>query len=154
MLIDILQKKKSYNSVFVFSNTKVGARYIYNQLKENGYSVGEATSSMTQTERDNIMKQFKMNQLKILVATDVCARGIDVASVDLVINVDIPDAVTYAHRAGRAGRFSKFGTCITLVLGMGRDIPSDILGIQTANHCMFNVLSADVMNSVGGFVPN
>ena len=147
VLVDLLQRWKDYSSVFAFCGSKLCADYMYRVLSENGFQVGKASSSMTQIERDGIMRDFKTNNIKILVATDVCARGIDVPSVDLVINVDIPDAVAYAHRAGRCGRLNRTGTCVTLVLNIGKDIPARILGIQSANNCLFNVLSNDVMNS-------
>jgi ATP-dependent RNA helicase DeaD len=146
-LLDILENKKHFNSVFVFCNTKRGANYITNALEQKEYSVGQVSSNMTQRESDSMLRQFKAHQLKILVTTNSCARGIDVPSVDLVINMDVPDHVTYAHRAGRAGRFSKYGTCITMVLSMGKETPREILGIQDANHCLFSVLSREVMDS-------
>ena len=153
LLADILATKKTYNSVFVFCNTRVSVQHIYKHLKKLGYSVGEANSNMTQTECDSIIKKFRRNELKILVTTDVCARGIDVNSVDLVINVDITDPQTHTHRAGRAGRFSKCGTCITFVLALGKGVPHEILGLQAATHCLFNHLTTAVLDSTSGYVP-
>ena len=73
-------------------------------------------ASKTQTQRDETMKDFRLGNSRVLIATDIIARGIDVQQVEVVINYDIPKYVeTYIHRIGRTGRADKVGQAITFV---------------------------------------
>lgn len=99
-----------YDSVIVFCNTKRMTERACRELKQKGYDAEALSSDVNQGMRTKIMDSFKAHTLKILVATDVAARGIDVSNVDAVINYDMPDDNTYyLHRIGRTGRAGKEG---------------------------------------------
>lgn len=103
------------NQVIVFCNRIYVANHVTEQLKQLGLSVGCIHSELTQQERDLTMNDFKSGRLKIMVGTDVIARGID-TNVSLVINYDIPkDVESYVHRIGRTGRFGKDGDVVNIV---------------------------------------
>jgi len=145
-LVDILENKRNYNSVYVFCNSKQNADIIYKLLKEKNFSVGNASSTITQREQDEIMEKFRKNQYKILVATDSCARGIDIASCDLVINVDLPkEFVVYQHRSGRAGRYSRRGNCISFAVARNDEVPEVITQLSKYMGTVIRQLDAAVM---------
>ena len=100
----------------VFTNTRRMADVISTMLKNNGYKAEALHGDMTQRERDRVMGSFRVGTLKILVATDVAARGIDVDDVDIVFNYDLPqDTEYYVHRIGRTARIGKTGRSISFV---------------------------------------
>lgn len=109
-------KNNEYNSALVFVNTKRMADSLSMGLKKNGYIAGSLHGGMQQKHRDKIMQSYRSGNLKILVATDVAARGIDVNNIDVVINYDIPnDSDCYVHRIGRTGRANQNGVAHTLI---------------------------------------
>jgi len=102
----------------VFCNTKRMVDEVVEELQQNGISASALHGDMRQNGRDRVMSAFRSGIVKILVATDVAARGIDVDDVELVINFDIPnDDEYYVHRIGRTGRAGRIGTAITFVNG-------------------------------------
>ncbi len=102
----------------VFCNTKRMVDEVVEELQQNGISASALHGDMRQNGRDRVMSAFRSGSVKILVATDVAARGIDVDDVELVINFDIPiDDEYYIHRIGRTGRAGKSGTAVTFVNG-------------------------------------
>ncbi len=104
-----------YNgSILVFSRTKHGAKKITNGIRAFGYSAAEIHSNRTLKQRLEALEGFKIGRYKILVATDIAARGIDVKGIQLVINYDLPDnAEDYVHRIGRTGRAGMSGHAIS-----------------------------------------
>lgn len=85
-------------------------------LRQAGYNVGAMHSDLEQSERDEVMHLFKIQQIDVLVATDIVARGIDIDDIQLVINYDVPhDAEDYVHRIGRTARANNDGCAITFV---------------------------------------
>ena len=101
---------------FIFCQTKILTGEVAEQLIKNGYNVGALHGDMSQVQRNLVIKKFKNRELTILVATDVAARGIDVANLSHVVNYSIPeDHESYIHRIGRTGRAGKEGIAITLV---------------------------------------
>ena len=101
---------------FIFCQTKILTSELAEQLIKLGYNVGALHGDMSQSQRNNVIKKFRHKELTILVATDVAARGIDVADLTHVINYSIPeDLESYVHRIGRTGRAGKEGTAITLI---------------------------------------
>jgi len=99
-----------YDSVIVFCNTKRMTERACRELRQKGYDAEALSSDVNQRTRMKIMDSFKAHTLRILVATDVAARGIDVSDVEAVINYDMPDDNTYyLHRIGRTGRARKEG---------------------------------------------
>ena len=102
----------------VFVNTKAGVEDVVTYLQKQGFSAGALHGDMKQIERDNIMARFRAGILKVLVATDVAARGLDVQGIEAVFNYDIPqDVDQYVHRIGRTGRAGHTGKAFTFVVG-------------------------------------
>ncbi len=85
-------------------------------LKGNNYSVAGISSDLKQSEREEVLGKFRARQIRVLVATDVMSRGIDVKDINLIINYDAPqDAEDYVHRVGRTARAETTGIALTLV---------------------------------------
>jgi ATP-dependent RNA helicase RhlE len=102
--------------VLVFCRTKDGADRIARQLKKENHSVVALHSNRTQREREEALEGFKNGRYEVLVATDIAARGLDIAGVSHVINYDIPGhPEDYVHRIGRTGRAQAVGDAFTLV---------------------------------------
>lgn len=102
--------------VLIFASSKMKVKQIAKELRKLNYSIGEMHSDLEQTDRDNTMLAFKSGNIKIIVATDIISRGIDVEDIETVINFDVPrEAEDYVHRIGRTARADKDGEAITLV---------------------------------------
>lgn len=102
--------------VLVFTRTKHRARKVAHQLNKAGFSAASLQGDLTQGQRQQAMDGFRSGRVKILVATDIAARGIDVTQISHVINYDMPDtADAYTHRIGRTGRMARRGTALSLV---------------------------------------
>ncbi len=102
---------------FIFCQTKILTSDVAEQLIKLGYNVGALHGDMSQVQRNLVIKKFKSRELTILVATDVAARGIDIANLSHVINYSMPDDTeSYIHRIGRTGRAGKEGIAITLLM--------------------------------------
>ena len=100
----------------IFCNTKRKVDWLTEKLREANFTVSSMHGDMPQKERDSIMKEFRSGATRVLITTDVWARGIDVATVSLVINYDLPnDRELYIHRIGRSGRFGRKGVAINFV---------------------------------------
>lgn len=111
-LIDIYQMPLC----MIFGRTKRRVDELINALKTRGYDVEGIHGDMKQEKREKVIERFKNKQIKILVATDVAARGLDISGVTHVINFDLPQEIeSYVHRIGRTGRAGKTGTSITFV---------------------------------------
>ena len=114
-LCRIMDKESDFYGI-VFCKTKMDADHVFAKLHEKGYSVQALHGDVQQKQRENILKLFKAKKTKILVATDVAARGIDVNDITHVINFSLPqDPESYVHRIGRTGRAGKTGTAITFI---------------------------------------
>src|SRR5688572_20407282 len=113
----LLQKKEEFNRVMIFTRTKESADNVYNFIERKGLGpVKVIHSNKGQNSRINAINEFKEGQLRILVSTDVTARGIDVIKVSHVINFDVPPFhEDYVHRIGRTGRAFQEGKAITFV---------------------------------------
>ncbi len=100
----------------IFCRTKRDTQKVAEQLIEDGYSAGALHGDLSQNQRDMVMNSFRKNQIQMLVATDVAARGIDVDDITHVINYQLPDEIeTYTHRSGRTGRAGKTGVSMVIV---------------------------------------
>ncbi len=117
--IDILHDllgKEGLTKVLVFGRTKLGVEGVSRELYKRGHKVASIHGDKPQFKRIQAIRMFKEDVVKVLVATDVAARGLDIPNVSHVINYDIPDSYeNYIHRIGRTGRANKKGTAITLV---------------------------------------
>jgi len=115
-LIAHLLTAKEMESVIVFCSTKKDVTLVTAALKHKKLSVEGISSDLDQTEREKILRLFKNKQVKVLVATNIMARGIDIDSIELVINYDVPkDAEEYVHRVGRTARANTQGIAFTLI---------------------------------------
>ncbi len=102
--------------VLVFSRTKHGAKKITRTLNSLGHKAAEIHSNRSLTQRTRALKDFKSGAVRVLIATDIASRGIDVKDIELVINYDLPEqAEDYVHRIGRTGRAGKKGKAISFV---------------------------------------
>jgi ATP-dependent RNA helicase DeaD len=100
----------------IFTRTKADAQDIAEQLTREGYDIESIHGDLTQQQRDKVMGLFRDRSVKLLVATDVAARGIDVSGITHVINYELPDDVeVYTHRSGRTGRAGKSGISVSIV---------------------------------------
>jgi ATP-dependent RNA helicase RhlE len=115
LLKEILNKTKM-DSVLVFTRTKHRAERVAQQLVRAGYRVTSLQGNLSQNQRQAALNGFRDGSIKILVATDIAARGIDVLSISHVINYDMPESTDdYIHRIGRTGRVEKSGEALTFV---------------------------------------
>jgi superfamily II DNA/RNA helicase len=115
MIARILQAENS-GSTIVFTRTKRAAQRVADDLAERGFPSSPLHGDMQQVAREKALKRFREGQVKVLVATDVAARGIDVEGVTHVINYSCPeDEKTYVHRIGRTGRAGATGVAVTFV---------------------------------------
>jgi ATP-dependent RNA helicase RhlE len=115
-LLVALLSKTDFESVIVFSRTKHGADKIARRLKAANHSVAVLHANRSQNQRIEALEGFKSGRYEVMVATDIAARGIDVAGVSHVINYDVPEKPEdYVHRIGRTGRAQAVGDAFTLV---------------------------------------
>jgi ATP-dependent RNA helicase RhlE len=115
LLKELLSKTKT-ESVLVFTRTKHRASRVTQQLVRAGYRVTSLQGNLSQNQRQAALTGFRKGSVKILVATDIAARGIDVLSISHVINYDMPESTDdYIHRIGRTGRVDKSGDALTFV---------------------------------------
>ncbi len=113
-----LVKSRGLKQVIVFSNTKIGTARLARELERDGVKAESIHGDKTQADRMKALEAFKAGELEVLVATDVAARGLDVAGVPCVINYDLPyNAEDYVHRIGRTGRAGATGEAIALFTG-------------------------------------
>ena len=115
-IIQDLFKSNELKRVIIFSGKKDKVKDITRQLKKMKINCDDMHSDLSQAERDEVMYQFKANQIDVLVATDIVARGIDIDDIRMVINYDVPhDAEDYVHRIGRTARADRDGVAITFI---------------------------------------
>lgn len=115
-LLKQLLKNNDYKSAIIFSNSKENVKKLGRELAHGGLSAKAFHSDLEQSEREDIMNQFKSRKLQMLIGTDILSRGIDVEGIELVVNYDTPhDAEDYVHRIGRTARAERTGTAITFV---------------------------------------
>ena len=108
--------KKNYEKVIIFGRTKWGVQKVSDELNRRGFRTGAIHGNKNQNQRQRTLTMFKRNELTILLATDVAARGLDIDDVSHVINYDMPATYEdYIHRIGRTGRANKKGTALTFV---------------------------------------
>jgi len=111
-----LYDKLSISQSIIFANSRRKADYIREQLEDQKHAVECIHGDMHQNDRNKIMESFREGKLRILITTDIIARGIDVQQVSIVINYDIPRfREVYIHRIGRSGRYGRKGTAINFV---------------------------------------
>lgn len=115
-LVKHILKTIPFKSALVFCSRKQSVKQLARELLRSRFEIGEMHSDLEQANRENIMNKFAGGRLPILVATDILSRGIDIDTIDLVINYDVPhDGEDYVHRIGRTARAEADGVAVTLV---------------------------------------
>jgi superfamily II DNA/RNA helicase len=112
----LLSDKLEFSSIIVFCSTKKKVSQLNRKLQKNRLNAQAISSDFEQKEREQTISDFRSGRTRILIATDVMSRGIDIKGIDLVINFDVPtDAEDYVHRIGRTARANTKGMAITLI---------------------------------------
>lgn len=115
-VLDNLLNQKEFNKVLIFGRTKYGVEKISKTLLRKGFKVESIHGNKNNSQRQRALGMFKNNHIQILVATDVAARGLDIADISHVINYDVPSTYDdYIHRIGRTGRWNKRGMALTFI---------------------------------------
>jgi len=139
LLKELLHKTKT-DSVIVFTRTKHRAERVAQQLVQEGYRVASLQGNLSQSRRQKALDGFRDGSYKILVATDIAARGIDVLRISHVINYDMPESTDdYIHRIGRTGRINKSGDALTFVTG------ADTAKVQALEHVLKSKLERRIL---------
>lgn len=116
LLVELIKDKPKYRSIIVFTSTKKNVSNIVKTLKRKRLKAEAISSDLDQKQREEVLLQFKAKNIRILVATDVISRGIDIKDINLIINYDVPrDAEDYVHRIGRTARADTSGVAITFI---------------------------------------
>ncbi len=116
MLLKHLIQEQKWERVLVFVATKYAAEHVAEKLQRNGITADPFHGEFSQGARSQVLADFKASRIQVLVATDVAARGIDIAQLPAVVNYDLPrSAVDYTHRIGRTGRAGASGVAISFV---------------------------------------
>lgn len=115
-IVEKVLSDESLDRVILFASSKMKVKELSITLKRKGYNVGAMHSDLEQREREEIMLGFKNRHIRILIATDIVSRGIDIDDIQMVINYDVPrDPEDYVHRIGRTARANRDGQAVTLV---------------------------------------
>ena len=116
LLTKLIEDKPNYESIIIFSSTKKNVTNIVYALKRKKLNAEGISSDYDQDQRESILASFKQKKTRIIVATDVLSRGIDIKDINLVVNYDVPkNAEDYVHRVGRTARAKTTGVAITLI---------------------------------------
>jgi len=112
----LIDDKPNYTSIIIFTSTKKKVNEIVRAIRGNGYKVQAVSSDLQQSDREDAVRKFRSHETRVLVATDVLSRGIDIKGINLVINYDVPgDAEDYVHRIGRTARADSTGVALTII---------------------------------------
>jgi ATP-dependent RNA helicase RhlE len=145
LLLELLEKEREpFERVLVFTRTRRGAERLSHILKARDHSVDRIHADRSQPQREAALRQFSNGRTRVLVATDIAARGLDVDSVSHVINYDVPAAPEdYVHRVGRTGRAGNEGKAITMVA------PVDELSLRAIERLTGQAVKRVVPNGFG-----
>lgn len=141
--VENILKRISFKQCILFSNSQMRAESFFSYLKQRGWEVDLIIGSHEQHLRTSTFQRFREFESRILIASDVMARGVDVENVNLVINLDMTtDSSTYLHRIGRCGRFGTYGIAITLISDRKEmDKFEQMLGSIGADGAKFSILN-------------
>jgi len=144
VLLDLLERER-FERVLVFTRTRRGAERLSHILKARDHKVNRIHADRTQSQRESALRGFRDGSTRVLVATDIAARGLDVDQVSHVINYDVPSAPEdYVHRIGRTGRAGNTGKAITIVT------PVDELSVRAIERLTGKSLNRVVPAGFGG----
>jgi ATP-dependent RNA helicase RhlE len=146
LLLALLEKEsKQFERVLIFTRTRRGAERISHILKARDHSVNRIHADRSQGQRETALREFRNGRARVLVATDIAARGLDVEDVSHVINYDVPAAPEdYVHRVGRTGRAGNQGKAITIVA------PVDELSMRAIERLTGQAVKRVVPEGFGG----
>lgn len=131
---------RNWQQVLIFSRTKHGADRLSKQLALDGIEAAAIHGDKSQGHRTKVLQDFKNGQLRVLVATDIAARGLDIEDLPIVVNYDLPHvAEDYVHRIGRTGRAGRFGLAVTLVT------PDDLAMLRQIETLIRQVIEQQVL---------
>jgi len=131
----------------IFCRTRIETTDIAQKLARKGYPAQALNGDMSQQQRDQVMGDFRKGNLRLLVATDVAARGLDVEDLTHVVNYNLPDDLeVYVHRSGRTGRAGKSGSCISILHGREK---SRVRELEKVTGKQFNLLKVPTGNEIG-----
>src|SRR6266481_2953290 len=149
LLLELLEKEREpFERVLVFTRTRRGAERLSHILKARDHSVNRIHADRSQPQREAALREFSDGSTRVLVATDIAARGLDVDSVSHVINYDVPAAPEdYVHRVGRTGRAGNQGKAITIVA------PVDELSMRAIERLTGQTVKRVVPEGFGGVQP-
>jgi superfamily II DNA/RNA helicase len=112
----LINNNEEYDSILIFTSTKSKVSEIVRGLRNKKYQVEGISSNLEQKEREEVLSRFRSKRTRVLVATDVLSRGIDIKDISLIINYDVPqDSEDYVHRVGRTARANTTGVALTLI---------------------------------------
>ncbi|MBV4357738.1 DEAD/DEAH box helicase [Pinibacter aurantiacus] len=115
-LVKSVLQSTTFKSALVFCSSKQSVKKLVAELRQGGLTIGEMHSDLEQSSREDVLLKFNSGRIPVLVATDILSRGIDIDTIDLVINYDVPhDGEDYVHRIGRTARAEAEGVAITLI---------------------------------------
>src|SRR3989441_9950949 len=147
LLLDLLERER-FERVLVFTRTRRGAERLSHILSARDHSVNRIHADRTQSQREAALRGFRDGKTRVLVATDIAARGLDVDAVSHVINYDVPSAPEdYVHRIGRTGRAGNQGKAITIVA------PVDELSMRAIERLTGQAVKRVVPEGFGGLQP-
>jgi superfamily II DNA/RNA helicase len=116
LISHLISENPDYDSILIFCSTKKAVTELARTLQKQNFDAAAISSDLEQEEREKVLLGFRSKRIRILVATDVMSRGIDIKNINLVINYDVPqDAEDYVHRIGRTARADATGVALTLV---------------------------------------
>lgn len=147
LLLDLLERER-FERVLVFTRTRRGAERLAHILEARDHSVNRIHADRSQSQRETALRDFRDGRTRVLVATDIAARGLDVEAVSHVINYDVPAAPEdYVHRVGRTGRAGNLGQAFTIVA------PVDELSMRAIERLTGQTVKRVVLPAFGGAVP-
>jgi len=146
LISKLLSDNPDHQSILIFSSTKKKVNEIVRGLRSGNYLVEGISSDLDQKEREKMLIRFSTRKSRVLVATDVLSRGIDIKDINMVINYDAPsDAEDYVHRVGRTARAEKTGLAVTLINN------SDLIKMQRIENLIgYKVNTVRLPDSVAG----
>jgi superfamily II DNA/RNA helicase len=145
----LLKEREHYTSIIVFTSSKDKVNEIIRELRQAKIPARGISSNLDQTQREEVLSSFRSKNTRLLVATDVLSRGIDIKDINLIINYDVPhDAEDYVHRIGRTARANTKGEAITLVN------PKDMLRMHKIEQLIVREFDKEVCPEELGDSPN
>ncbi len=149
LIKQLLLERKHFDSILIFTSAKSKVNEIVRALNKYGFPSQGISSNLEQDKREEVLRGFRSKKIRILVATDVMSRGIDVKEINMVINFDVPhDADDYVHRVGRTARVNTKGEAITLVT------PKEIYKLRKIEKLIDNLIPKLASPADIGELPN